>query len=228
MIPFFEIETSALLRKLLADHWIAWAGPPQEMVLDPARTNLGDQMAAPCELEGTLIRSIAAGAHWQLGKPSHMEVGLHTCLARWSNRTSLTVRMNGYHVIAILMWKTTWFRFMAIHLNHLSLVEMYTSLHIPEDLLNEPSFIVPATVSLSEESVARSQAMRTSARMALIQLQDSRAMRVYSSFGPTKTCSGLYTSWCRSILERSKVGSWKTPTWRSLVRSCNCHWSCWA
>ena len=82
MIPFFEIETSALLRKLLADHWIAWAGPPQEIVLDPARTNLGDQMAAPCELEGTLIRSIAAGAHWQLGKPSHMEVGLHTCLAR--------------------------------------------------------------------------------------------------------------------------------------------------
>lgn len=37
MIPLFEIETSALLRKLLADHWIAWAGPPQEIVLDPAR-----------------------------------------------------------------------------------------------------------------------------------------------------------------------------------------------
>ena len=68
VIPFFEPETSSLLRKLLADHWISWAGPSKEIILEPAGTNLGYRMVSPCELEGTLIRPTAAGAHWQLGK----------------------------------------------------------------------------------------------------------------------------------------------------------------
>lgn len=93
---------------------------------------------------------------------------------------------------------------MAIHLNHLSLVEMYTSLHIPEDLLNEPSSIVPATVSLSEESVARSQAMRTSARMALIQLQDSRAMRVALLARPRRAVD---------FTPRDAVAYWRDQKW---------------
>ena len=56
VIPFFETETATLLRKL------------KEIILDPARTNLGDMMVTPCEWEGALIRPIAAVAHWQLGK----------------------------------------------------------------------------------------------------------------------------------------------------------------
>lgn len=68
MIPFFEQETSQLLRKLFKDHWVSWLGPPRELILDPARTNLGDNMASPSEMQGTVIRPIAAGAHWQLGK----------------------------------------------------------------------------------------------------------------------------------------------------------------
>ena len=44
--------------------------------------------------------------------------------------------------------------------------------------MNELLSIVPATVSLTEEGVARSRAMRTSARTAVIKLQDDRAMRV--------------------------------------------------
>ena len=56
------------MRKLLADHWIAWTGPPREIVLDPAQTNLGDSMATPTELQGNEVRPISAGAHWQLGK----------------------------------------------------------------------------------------------------------------------------------------------------------------
>ena len=68
MLPFFETETSSLLRRLLEDHWIAWAGPPGEIILDPAQTNLGDPMVSPAEMQGTQVRPIAADAHWQLGK----------------------------------------------------------------------------------------------------------------------------------------------------------------
>ena len=56
------------LRKLLTNHWIAWTGVPKEIILDPAQTNLGENLVGPCELEGSQIRPIVAGAQWQLGK----------------------------------------------------------------------------------------------------------------------------------------------------------------
>ena len=68
MIPFFEPETSSVIRQLYQDNWVSWLGPPRELILDPARTNLGENMAGPTELQGTVVRPIAAGAHWQLGK----------------------------------------------------------------------------------------------------------------------------------------------------------------
>ena len=63
MVPFFETETSTLLRRLLSERWIAWAGNPKELVMDPAQTNLGKALTEPCELEGTHISVTAAGAH---------------------------------------------------------------------------------------------------------------------------------------------------------------------
>ena len=51
VIPFFETETASVLRKLFTDSWISWAGVPKEIVLDPARTNLGDPMVVPAELD---------------------------------------------------------------------------------------------------------------------------------------------------------------------------------
>ena len=68
VVPFFETETSTVLRKLYLERWVQWAGPPREVILDPARTNLGKAMVEPTEVEGTHIHVTAAGAHWQLGK----------------------------------------------------------------------------------------------------------------------------------------------------------------
>ena len=56
------------MRKLYATHWVAWAGPPKELILDPAQTNLGENLQGPLEFEGTTVRQIAAEAHWQLGR----------------------------------------------------------------------------------------------------------------------------------------------------------------
>ena len=68
VLPFFESETSQLLRNLYSENWRRWAGPPKEIVLDPAQTNLGDPLQTPIELEGTLVKTTAAEAHWQLGR----------------------------------------------------------------------------------------------------------------------------------------------------------------
>jgi hypothetical protein len=47
MLPFFETETAAVIRKLYLERWVQWAGPPKEIVIDPARTNLGKSMVEP-------------------------------------------------------------------------------------------------------------------------------------------------------------------------------------
>ena len=175
MVPFFEQETSQVLRQLLVDSWIAWTGPPREIVLDPSRTNLGEPMVIPAELQGTQIRPIAAGAHWQLGKTeSH---------GGWFE-----------HVLEKLIEahqphdKASWLECVQhAHIKNQSIQVHGCSphqfvfgkgLHLPEDLMNEPLAVVPATASLTEEGLARTQAMRVTARTALAQMQDDRAMRV--------------------------------------------------
>ena len=68
MAPFFEQETGSVLRGCYLSRWKGWAGPPVEVVLDPANTNLSAAFADPLELEGTSIFQTAGEAHWQLGK----------------------------------------------------------------------------------------------------------------------------------------------------------------
>eukprot|EP00435_Cladocopium_sp_Y103_P008674 s3466_g2.t1 len=58
--------------------------------------------------------------------------------------------------------------------------------NIPDDLLSEPLSVVPATASLTEENLAKSQAMRTTARIALARLQDDRSARVALLARPRK------------------------------------------
>ena len=183
VIPFFDTETSTLLRRLLQDHWIAWAGPPKEIVLDPAQTNLGELMVNPTENQGTHVRPIAAGAHWQLGKTeSH---------GGWFNRT-LEKLIEEHQPKNQEEWLEC--------VSHAHIKNQMIQAHgfspqqfvfgknitIPSDLMNEPLQIVPATASLQETALARSQAMRTTARMALIQMQDDRACRVALLARPRK------------------------------------------
>ena len=76
MLPFFEVETAGVLKKLLREGWLRWAGPPVEVLMDPATTNMAESMISPLEQSGVRVLSIAAEAHNQLGKVEKMD----TCL----------------------------------------------------------------------------------------------------------------------------------------------------
>eukprot|EP00435_Cladocopium_sp_Y103_P043787 s1055_g12.t1 len=175
VVPFFQTETSTLLRQLLSDHWIAWAGPPREIVLDPAQTNLGDPMVLPCEMQGTQIRPIAAGAHWQLGKTESHGGWFAHVLDRIIEEQQPTSKEEWLSCVCHAHVKN---QMIQVHGFSPQQYVMGKNVHVPEDLLNEPLSIVSSTASLTDESLARNQAMRTSARTALVQLQDSRALRV--------------------------------------------------
>ena len=49
---------------------------------------------------------------------------------------------------------------------------------VPENLLDEPLEAVPATASLYESAVAKQVAIRQTARRAVLELQDSKALRL--------------------------------------------------
>eukprot|EP00434_Breviolum_minutum_P035842 symbB.v1.2.031741.t1/scaffold3487.1/size55659/4 len=174
VIPFFEAETSNLLRSLLESHWISWAGPPSDIILDPAQTNLGEPLVIPLESQGINIRVIAAEAHWQLGKTENHGGWFARVLQRVIDDHSPSSKEEWLECVHHAHIKN------AMIQHHGFSPQQYVfgrNVDIPSDLLNEPLRIVPATASLTNAAIAKSQEMRNSARKAILELQDSRALR---------------------------------------------------
>ena len=68
VVPIYTKESSDLIKKVLQDSWIAWAGPPKALCVDPAQPNISQAMSEFCEARGITLHATAGDAHWQLGK----------------------------------------------------------------------------------------------------------------------------------------------------------------
>lgn len=174
MIPFFQTEATALIRQLFTEHWIRPFGPPKALVIDQARTNMGEALQNHLDLQGTEVRQIAGEAHWQLGR-TEVQGG-------WFSR--ILTKILAEHLPET---KEDWEE-CVVHAhvkNHLIQNYGYTphqhvsgqNPRVPTDLLDEPLHVVPATASLSEETLAKTQAIHLSARRAVIEMQDSTSLR---------------------------------------------------
>ena len=174
MIPLFETETAGLLRQLLNERWFAWAGNPHELVIDPARTNLGKALTEPCELEGTHVSVTAAGAHWQLGKVEvHGGIFSHL-LDKVIDERSPTTKEQWLDCVRHCHVKNSTIQ---THGFSPSQVVFGKNPELPGQLLDEPQKVVPCTASLIESSVEAAQATRFAAKKALLEMQDSKSMR---------------------------------------------------
>ena len=207
MIPFFETETSALLRKIFLERWVNWAGPPKELIMDPARTNLGSAMVEPTELEGTQILITAAGAHWQLGKtevhggwfgrvlskvleqrnPSSREEWLE-CVVE-SHVKNQMIQNYGYTPSQFIFGKNP---------------------ELPGDLLNEPTNAVSCTASLHDQALAKRYATRASARQAVLALQDDQSLRRALTARPRRD---------KPFMSGDVVAYWRDQKWSKGVLS---------
>ena len=174
VLPFHEPETTAILRKLFLENWIRVFGPPQVVVLDPAQTNMGEALQNTLVLSGTEVRVIPAEAHWQLGKTENH--------GGWFARV-LTKIITEHCPIDRETWQEC---VVHAHVKN-SMIQNYgytptqhvfgRNPRVPSDLMDEPLSVVPATAGLSDECVARAQSIRTSARRAVIEMQDSQSLR---------------------------------------------------
>ena len=158
----------------MESHWISWAGPPSDIILDPAQTNSGEPLVIPLESQGINIRVIAAEAHWQLGKTENHGGWFARVLQRVIDDHSPSSKEEWLECVHHAHIKN------AMIQHHGFSPQQYVfgrNVDIPSDLLNEPLRIVPATASLTNAAIAKSQEMRNSARKAILELQDSRALR---------------------------------------------------
>eukprot|EP00435_Cladocopium_sp_Y103_P010124 s1396_g2.t1 len=174
MVPFHEQETSALLRRIIEEHWIRWAGPPDNVIMDPAPTMLGEALQAMFERDGSMTNLIAAEAHWQLGRTENHGGWFARVLDKVLQEQGPTD-------------KPTWE--ICVRQAHVKnqMIQSYgytphqyvfgRNPSMPGDLLNEPLHVVPATAGLSDCEIEKAQAIRTAARKAVVELQDDKALR---------------------------------------------------
>ena len=215
MVPLYQRETSELIGKTFMERWVSWAGMPKEIIVDPARPNIVDGLTVPLELQGAAVQVTAADAHWQLGK-----VEVH---GGWFNRI-LDKILNDRNPENQKEWTDC---VNAAHCKN-QLIQVYgmtPAQHvfgknpaIPENLLDEPLELIPATASLYEEQVAKQVAVRQSARKAIIELQDDRSLRLAlaSRNRPAMHYSpGMYVAYWRSQKWQKGVldnqGRWHGP-----------------
>lgn len=132
-------------------------------------------MVVPAELDGVQIRPIAAGAHWQLGKCETHGGWFNRVLEKLIDEFSPSSKEEWLECVVHAHIKN---QQLQVHGFSPYQFVFGRNPHIPQDLLNEPLQVIPATASLTEASIARAQAIRTAARTALVQMQDDRALRV--------------------------------------------------
>ena len=139
------------------ERWVAWAGMPTEVIVDPAKPNLADAFTVPLEIIGSTTKITAADAHWQLGKTE-----VH---GGWFGRV-LDKVINDQCPQNREEWVD------CVHASHCKnqLIQVYgmtpsqfvfgKNPRIAENLLDEPLEVIPATASLYESAVAKQVAIR--------------------------------------------------------------------
>ena len=213
MVPFYEKETSEVLKRAYLEAWQRCAGPPAEVITDPARTNQAESVFQQLEGEGTRVLSIAAEAHAQLGKVEkhgHLfEVILQKVLdqvqpaSREEYEQCIVQTMNAKNEL----------------LNHHGLspcqLVFGRNPRIPGDLLQEWPCPVSGTLPLTDDAVARAQTIRNQARVALIASQNDKSLRAALNARPRVE---------REFLPGDFVAYWRTQKYERGVRLVGGRW----
>ena len=146
---------------------------PHEIICDPARANIADAFSLAMEQGGATFKLTAADAHWQLGK----------CEVHGGWFARVLEKIMAEHVPRT---QEAWLE--CVHAAHCKnqLIQVYgmtpsqffgKNPRVPENLMDEPLEVIPATAALYEEAIAKQVAIRQTARRAVLELQDDRSLR---------------------------------------------------
>ena len=76
-------RTSIQLSLLINKHWVSWAGPPKELITDSAGEFCSEEFSKYLQSMDTKGHTVAAEAHWQLGRCERHGAILQTMLDKY-------------------------------------------------------------------------------------------------------------------------------------------------
>ena len=175
MAPIFERESAEVLKGVLRDSWISWAGPAQQLEMDPAKTNLSKSLGSFCESLGIDQLFTAADSHWQLGK-----VERHgQWFARIFEKVIDECRPTSAEEFVDCVLQTQVAKNSLITEQGASPYQLVFGRNprVPTDLLREDPHVAASDAILMDSGSQRSNDIRQKARLAVLQCQDHRALR---------------------------------------------------
>ena len=175
MAPIFHRETAEILKGVLRDSWIMWAGVPSCLVSDPAKPNISDALADYCEGLGITMIHTAAEAHWQNGK-----VERH---GQWfeqiHNRICDQIKPDTPEEFVERVQQPQIAKNSLISTSGASPYQLVFGRNprVPQGLLQEDPGVVASEVTSLDSVFARAQQVRQAARLAVLECQDDKALR---------------------------------------------------
>ncbi|CAE7347138.1 RE1, partial [Symbiodinium microadriaticum] len=175
MVPLFKRETGELIRSVVRDRWVSWAGPPKVLVLDPARPNLGEVLGEFCNNQGIAVEQTATGSHWQLGKVERHGGWFQNILQRVLDDVRPTSEEE--YLTCIVQTQSA---------KNSLLTEAGASPYqyvfgrnprIPTDLLQDTPHLAASDAVAADPSCRQAHVVRQTARRAVLECQDDRALR---------------------------------------------------
>ena len=204
--PIFERENAEIIKGVLRDSWIAWAGVPSHLEVDPAKPNISEALAEYCESLGITLRQTAADAHYQLGKVERHGQWFAKIFERVCNECP-PQSPEGFvdHVIHTQQAKNS-----LISEAGASPCQIVFGKNprIPQDLLQDQPDLGASEAILSDDTWARANQVRQAARKVVLECQDDRALRAALRARPRPH---------RDVKSGDWVYYWRSQKWQNGV-----------
>ena len=175
MAPIFQRETAEILKGVLRDSWISWAGTPQMLEMDPSKPNLSEALGQYCENMGIHVMHTAAESHWQLGKVERHGHWFQKIFQKVSEECPPTSPEEFVeNVIQTQIAKNA-----LITESGASPYQLVYGRNprVPQDLLQEDVHLAASDATEFDSVFQRANAVRQQARLAVLQCQDDKALR---------------------------------------------------
>eukprot|EP00435_Cladocopium_sp_Y103_P072224 s637_g39.t1 len=200
MAPIFNRESAEVTKGVFRDSWIAWAGPPKVLEIDSSSSNLSDALGDFCEAHGIDMQHIAADAHWQLGKVERHGHWFSQIFERVADECRPTT---AEEFVACVMQTQTAKNTLISE----SGASPYQLVFGRNPRIPHGSFTASDAV-LADAGYQRFQAVRQSARLAVLQCQDSKALRLALRARPKPRREFVSGDW---------VYYWRSQKWQNGV-----------
>lgn len=175
MAPIFTRENAELLKGVLRDSWIAWAGPPRVIEMDPSKPNLSDGLGEFLESMGIDVVHTAADSHWQLGKVERHGQWFEKILAKVHEQEPPTSAEQ--FVDNVLQSQVAKNSLITEAGASPYQIVFGRNPRVPTDLMQDDVHMPALDASQLEPAWQRAASVRQAARQAVLQCQDDRALK---------------------------------------------------